>query len=72
VLGGPGRDDFVTTAPRATLLVALGSSVAVDGHWRMSDPHATIRSRGNDRAQGAATLLPRMDRGRLSPKEVGS
>jgi hypothetical protein len=38
----------------------------------MSDPHVTIRDRGDDRVQGAATLLSRMDRDRLSPKEVGS
>ena len=51
---------------------SLGTSVAVDSRWRMSDPHVTIRDRGDGRVQGAATLLSRMDRDRLSPKEVGS
>jgi len=51
---------------------SLGTPWAVDSHWRMSDPHVTIRDRGSGRAQGAATLLSRMDRDRLSPKEVGS
>jgi len=72
---GLARDLVIITisgcALRAGTLGVAGHAVAVDGRWRMSDPSATMWATGEGTAQDAATLLPRMDRGRSSPKEVG-